>query len=276
MKKAKALIQKRIINIIRQEWKNTFSNLNSALFITLLPLIITAQALLLIYLVIRFAGAEALIKTVLVRGMENWLTMFPALKELSLIERFQVFFFDQFPFYLLLIPVMIAISFATFSIVEEKQERTLEPLLATPVGTWELLLGKALAGAIPSFLITWFCAGLFLIGITWMGSGHLLKFVLNAQWFISLFLLVPLFSFLAFMFGVIASSRANDPKTAQNIAIIVILPILAIVGAQLIGFTVFTPAKLFVLSVVIGILNFFVLRIAVRLFQRESIVVKWR
>lgn len=276
MKKAKALIQKRIINIIRQEWKNTFSNLNSALFITLLPLIITAQALLLIYLVIRFAGAEALIKTVLVRGMENWLTMFPALKELSLIERFQVFFFDQFPFYLLLIPVMIAISFATFSIVEEKQERTLEPLLATPVGTWELLLGKALAGAIPSFLITWFCAGLFLIGITWMGSGHLLKFVLNAQWFISLFLLVPLFSFLAFMFGVIASSRANDPKTAQNIAIIVILPILAIVGAQLIGFTVFTPAKLFVLSVVIGILNFFVLSIAVRLFQRESIVVRWR
>ena len=276
MKKAKTLIQKRIINIIRQEWKNTFSNLNSALFITLLPLIITAQALLLIYLVIRFAGAEALIKTVLVRGMENWLTMFPALKELSLIERFQVFFFDQFPFYLLLIPVMIAVSFATFSIVEEKQERTLEPLLVTPVGTWELLLGKTLAGAIPSLLITWLCAGLFLIGITWMGSGLLLEFVLNAKWFISLFLLVPLFSFLAFMFGVIASSRANDPKTAQSIAIIVILPILAIVGAQLIGFTVFTPAKLFVLSVVIGILNFFVLRIAVHLFQRESIIVRWR
>jgi ABC-type transport system involved in cytochrome c biogenesis ATPase subunit len=81
---------------------------------------------------------------------------------------------------------------------------------------------------------------------------------------------------LAFMFGVIASSRANDPKTAQNIAIIVILPILAIVGAQLIGFTVFTPANLFVLSIVIGILNFFVLRIAVSLFQREAIVVRWR
>jgi ABC-2 type transport system permease protein len=276
MKKAKALIQKRIINIIKHEWRNTFSNLNSALFITLLPLIITAQALLLIYLVIRFAGAEALIKTVLVRGMENWLTMFPVLKELSLIEGFQVFFFNQFPFYLLLIPVMIAVSFATFSIVEEKQEKTLEPLLATPVGTWELLLSKALAGAIPSLLITWLCAGLFLMGIIWMDSGHLLKFVLNAQWFISLFLLVPLFSFLAFMFGVIASSRANDPKAAQNIAILVVLPILAIIGAQLTGFTIFAPVKLFILSVAIGILNFLVLRIAVHLFQRESIVVRWR
>lgn len=276
MKEGNVMMRKRIINIIGKEWKTTFSNMNSALFITLLPLLITAQALFLIFLVIRFAGAEALVKTVLEKGMENWLTMFPVLEELSPIERFQVFFFDQFPFYLLLIPVMVAVSFATFSIIEEKQERTLEPLLATPVRTWELLFGKALAGTIPSLLITWFCAGLFLIGITGMGSGHLLKFVLNAQWFISIFILVPLFSLLAFMLGVIASSKANDPNAAQNIAIIVVLPILAIVGVQLIGFAVFTPIKLFILSVGIGILNFLVLRIAVHLFQRESIVVRWR
>jgi len=276
MKENKVLMRKRITNIIGKEWKSTFSNISSALFITLLPLIITAQALILIYLVEKFAGAEVLVKTVLGEGMKNWLTMFPALEELSLIEQFQVFFFAQFPFYLLLIPVMVAVSFATFSIIEEKQERTLEPLLATPVRTWELLFGKSLAGTIPSLLITWFCAGLFLIAITWMSSSHLFKFVLNAQWFISLFLLVPLFSLLAFMLGVIASSRANDPKAAQNIAILVVLPILAIVGAQLTGFTVFTPVKLFILSVAIGILNFLVLRIAIRLFQRESIVVRWR
>jgi len=276
MREDKAQRQKRIINIIGKEWKSTFSNLNSALFITLLPLLITVQALIFIYLAMKFAGAEVLVKTLLGKGMENWLTMFPALGELPLIERFQVFFFAQFPFYLLLIPVMVAVSFATFSIVEEKQERTLEPLLATPVRTWELLSGKALAGAIPSLLITWFCAGLFLTGIIGMGSGHLLKFVLNAQWFISLFLLVPLFSLLAFILGVIVSSRANDPKTAQNIAIIVVLPILALVGGQLIGFTVFTSARLFILSIATGVLNLFVLRVAVRLFQRESIVVRWR
>ena len=276
MQRNKSQAKKRIINVIKKEWRCIFSNLNSALFITLLPLIITAQALILIYLVMNFAGADALIKTTLGKGMENWANSFPELAELSLIDRFQVFFFAQFPFYLLLIPVMIAVSFATFSIIEEKQERTLEPLLATPVRTWELLLGKALAGAIPSLIIAWFCAGLFLAGITWMGSAHLLKFVLNAQWFISLFLLVPLFSLLAFMLGVIASSKANDPKTAQNIAIIVILPILAILGAQLTGSVVFTSPMLIVLAMVLGILNFFVLRIAVHLFQRESIVVKWR
>ena len=269
-------MNRRIKNIIIKEWKTTFGNINSGLFITLLPLIITAQALVLIYLVMNFAGADVLIKTILGKGLENWVNTFPEMAELSLVDRFQVFFFAQFPFYLLLIPVMIAVSFATFSIIEEKQERTLEPLLATPVRTWELLLGKALAGAIPSLLITWLCAGIFLAGITWMGSAHLLKFVLNAQWFISLFLLVPLFSILAFMLGVIASSRANDPKTAQNIAVIAIFPILAILGLQLMGFAVFTLTKLFVLSIVMVIVNFFVLHVAIKLFQRESIVVRWR
>jgi ABC-2 type transport system permease protein len=109
-----------------------------------------------------------------------------------------------------------------------------------------------------------------------MGSGHLLKFVLNVQWFISLFLLVPLFSLLAFMLGVLASSKANDPKTAQNIAVIVVIPILAIVGVQLIGFMVFTPIKLLIVFIGMSILSFFVLRIAVYLFQRESIVMKWK
>jgi len=269
-------MNRRIKNIIIKEWKTTFGNINSGLFITLLPLIITAQALVLIYLVMNFAGADVLIKTILGKGMENWVNTFPEMAELSLVDRFQVFFFAQFPFYLLLIPVMIAVSFATFSIIEEKQERTLEPLLATPVRTRELLLGKALAGAIPSLLITWLCAGIFLAGIAWMGSAHLLKFVLNAQWFISLFLLVPLFSLLAFMLGVIASSRVNDPKTAQNIAVIVILPILAILGIQLTGFAIFTLTKLFILLIVVAIVNFFVLQIAIRLFQRESIVVRWR
>jgi len=269
-------MNRRIRNIIIKEWKTTFGNINSGLFITLLPLIITAQAFVFIYLLMNFAGADMLIKTILGKGMENWINTFPEIAELSLVDRFQVFFFAQFPFYLLLIPVMIAVSFASFSIIEEKQEKTLEPLLATPVKTWELLLGKSLAGAIPSLLITWFCAGLFLAGIALMGSAHLLKFVFNAQWFISLFLLVPLFSLLAFMLGVIASSRVNDPKTAQNIALIVIFPILAILGLQVMGFAVFTLTILFVFSVAMIIAIFLVLRIAIRLFQRESIVVMWR
>ena len=276
MRKRQALMRKRIINVIKKEWRITFSSMNSVLFVILVPLILTLQALLYIYLAMRFAGAQALIKTILGKGMENWLAAFPALQELPLIERFQVFFFSQFPFYLLLIPALIAMSLATFSIIEEKQTRTLEPLLATPVRTWELLLGKSLAGAILALLMSWFCAGIFLIATMWMGSANLLESVWNAQWLISLFLLVPLVSLLSFLLGLIASSEAHDAKSAQNIALVIVLPVLAIIGVQLTGFLVFTPVRLLIVSVAMGMVNLLVLRVAVRLFQRESIVVAWR
>lgn len=265
-----------ISNIIVKEWETTFYNLNSALFITLLPIIITLQALILIYLVIKFSSSDALINTILQKGVEALEGVMPSLLTLSPIEKFQVLFYSQFPIYLLFIPLMIAISIATFSIIEEKQMRALEPLLATPVRTWELLLGKALAGAIPAIVMTWICAGIFLFGVAWIGSSHLLKFVVTSSWWISLLFFVPLVTVLSFMLGVIASSRTNDPKNAQNISILIILPPLGIIGIQLIGLAVFTPLKLIIMAVIIAILDIITLKVAVYLFQRESIVVKWR
>jgi ABC-2 type transport system permease protein len=176
----------------------------------------------------------------------------------------------------LLIPVMTAVSFATFSIVEEKQTKTLEPLLATPVRTWELLLGKSLAGLLPSLILTWIVAGCFLAIITGIGWGDLIQYVVNKQWIISLVILVPLISLLAFMLGVIGSSRASDPKGAQNLAVVIVLPILAIVIIQLVGATVLVTRTLLFLCMGMVVLDIVLLKAAVGLFQRESIVIKWR
>lgn len=267
--------RKRVKNVVKKEWKVIFSNLNSALFVTLLPFIIVVQAVILIYVAVQVAGADALMNTILKEGMVKWVAVHPEVGQLSVIERFLVFFMGQIPFYFLVIPVMVAMSFATFSIVEEKQTRTLEPLLATPVRTWELLLGKSLAGLLPALVLAWICAGVFLVIITGMDWGHLLPYVLRVEWFISLFVLVPLISLLAFMLGVIGSSRARDAKSAQNIAVVAILPVLGIVGVQLTGIVVFFGWALLVLCAGMVIANAFVLWIAVKLFARESIVVKW-
>jgi len=266
----------RINNVIRKEWETTFYNLNSALFITLLPFIITLQALILIYLVIKFSSSDALVNTILQRGVDTLQGTMPSLLTLSPLEKFQVLFYSQFPFYLLLIPVMIAISFATFSIIEEKQARALEPLLATPVRTWELLLGKALAGAIPSIIITWICAGIFLAGVKWIGTSHLLKYVITSSWWISILFFVPLITVFGFMLGIIASSRTNDPKNAQNLAIVIILPVLGLIGIQLVGYVILTPGLLVIMAGVLFILDLLILKVAVRLFKRESIVIKWK
>jgi ABC-2 type transport system permease protein len=270
------LTQKRITNVMKKEWKVIFSDLNSGMFVLVLPFVIMIQAVVVLYLVSRFAGPAALQNTILREGMEKWLQAFPEIAQLSAAEQFQVFFMGQIPYYFLLIPVMTAVSFATFSIVEEKQTKTIEPLLATPVRTWELLLGKSLAGLLPSLILTWTVAGCFLAIITAIGWGDLIQYVVNKQWIISLVILVPLISLLAFMLGVIGSSRASDPKGAQNLAVVIVLPILAIVIIQLVGATVLVTRTLLFLCMGMVILDIVLLKAAVGLFQRESIVIKWR
>lgn len=261
---------------MRKEWKVIFSDLNSSLFVSVLPFVIMIQAVVILYLVSRFAGPAALQNTILREGMEAWLQTFPEIAQLSAAEQFQVFFVGQIPYYFLLIPAMTAVSFATFSIVEEKQTKTLEPLLATPVRTWELLLGKSLAGLLPSLILTWIVTGCFLVVITALGWGNLIQYVVNRQWIISLVILVPLVSLLAFMLGVIGSSRSSDPKGAQNLAVIIVLPVVAIIIMQLVGAAVLVTSTLLFLCGGAAILDIVLLKAAVGLFQRESIVIRWR
>jgi len=77
------------------------------------------------------------------------------------------------------------------------------------------------------------------------------------------------------MLGIIGSSRAKDARTAQNIVVVIVLPVLALIGLQVTGFVWFTPLMSLALALGIAVLDILVLRIATGLFQRESIVVKW-
>ncbi len=253
-----------------------FSSLSNTLLVTLLPFLVVGQMMLYIWLIDRFGG-EAIVKsTIFQTALGKLKEALPLAAGLSVGEQLRVLLLNQFNFYLLLIPTLIAISFATFSIVEEKLSRSLEPLLATPVRTWELLLGKALSGAVPALVMTWICGAMFLVSVREIGWGYLLSLVLTPSWFISLFLLTPAVAVLSFMLGVIGSSRAGDPKSAQNISLVIILPILILIGVQVTGLVWFTPLLTLVLAVVLSLIDILVLRIAIGLFQRESIVVRWR
>jgi len=62
----------------------------------------------------------------------------------------QFLILQQFMALFLMMPAIIPVTIAAYSIVGEKNTHTLEPLLATPITTGQLLTGKALAAAIPA------------------------------------------------------------------------------------------------------------------------------
>jgi ABC-2 type transport system permease protein len=267
---------KRIVNILLKEWQYLFTDLNSTLIVTLFPVLVIGQLILYIWLAVNFAGESATNISIFQNAMGNLQRATPEVALLSGPEQFQVLLLSQFNFYMLLVPVMISVSVVTFSILDEKLSGSLEALLATPVKTWELLLGKALAGAIPALIVTWICSGIFLGIVAAMGWGYLLEMVMTPVWFISLFLFSPAVIVLSFLLGIIGSSRAKDAKGAQNLVILVILPVLALIAIQITGIIWFTAVSALILALVIILVDFIVLRIAVQLFQRESIVVRWR
>ena len=54
----------------------------------------------------------------------------------------------------LLTPITGAMALAAHAVVGEKQARTLEPLLATPITTFELLVAKVLGALLPTLVIS--------------------------------------------------------------------------------------------------------------------------
>lgn len=268
--------RKRILNILYKEWRVLFTDISSIVIIVFLPFLIIGQMLLYVWLAVNFAGDRALDIGIFQNAMTRLQVATPGVADLSGVEPFLVLMLSQFTIFLLLIPVMIAMNTVTFSIVDEKLSGSLEALLATPVRTWELLLGKALAGAIPSLLMTWLVAGVFLLVISLMGWGHLVNMILTPVWFLGLFLLTPAITALSFLLGIIGSSRAKDAKSAQNIVLVIIFPLLGLIAIQVTGVAWLNALSMLAMAVFLIMVDFIVLRIAVRLFQRESIVVKWR
>jgi ABC-2 type transport system permease protein len=200
----------------------------------------------------------------------------PALIGMNLVERQQTFVGQTFAVMLLLIPLIVPSVIASYSIIGEKLARTLEPVLATPVTTGELLFGKCLAAGIPAVVITWACGAIFITGLSLVTvSTRVLKAVISPGWLIVLILCVPLIVLIAVTAMVAISSRVNDPRTAQQISAVAVIPVLAMFFGQLAGVLVLSPLFALGFVVVLAVAAFASISLAVRVFQREVILTRW-
>ena len=89
----------------------------------------------------------------------------PGIADLSAEAAVQAFIFSRFLVMTLLVPVTGAITFAGHSLVGEKLGRSLEPLLATPLTTAELLLAKVIGALLPSLALMLFTTAIYLAGV---------------------------------------------------------------------------------------------------------------
>ena len=134
---------------------------------------------------------------------------------------------SQFMLLFMLIPVAIPGVIAAYSIVGEKTTRSLEPLLATPITTIELLVGKCLAAVIPAIITTYGAYAIFTLGASILVTNRrLLSAFFEPRWLIAILVVGPLLAILATTFALMVSSRVNDPRVAEQISMVIIIPVL--------------------------------------------------
>lgn len=263
----------KIRTIIRKEWMEVFRNRMVIFTVAFLPLMLTAIPLIMLYsmrgVTSSAAGAAGPLPTQ-VGGF-----VCPA--GLSEAECLQVVLVSQFMMLFLFIPVAIPGTIAAYSVVGEKTTRSLEPLLATPITTLELLLGKCLAAVIPAVLATFAAYGLFVLG-AWLivANKAVVAALLNVQWLIAILIVGPLMAVLAVTFALMVSSRATDPRVAEQVSMIIILPVLAGFLGQVAGLFFLNRQIITIVALALLVLDGLMVYLATRVFQRETILTRWR
>ena len=188
----------------------------------------------------------------------------------------EAFLFQQFLILFVLTPIVGAVSFAAYAVVGEKQARTLEPLLTTPLTTAELLLAKVTASLLPSLVIEAAAVCVYIVLVRLLAPAGVWALILTPANLLLLAVLGPIAALAALQSTIAVSSRVTDPRSAQQIAVLLVLPLAIALFGQLAGAVVLTARLLLQLAAVLALAWALLLLLSVRLFERETILTRWK
>jgi ABC-type Na+ efflux pump permease subunit len=175
--------------------------------------------------------------------------------------------------YLLLIPVVTPSTLAAYTVVGEREQGTLEPLLSTPIRRKEFILGKAAAVMIPTLALSYLVFGLFLGAVALLASSTVSSAVFyHGPVLLAMFLFTPLLAGWAIMVAMAVSVRASEVRVAQQLGMLASFPPVGLIA--LLAFGVIQPTFLAAVLFAAGLLAIDVLttRIVSRMFDRERLV----
>lgn len=184
----------------------------------------------------------------------------------------------SFAFFWLILAGIIPTTLASYSIVGEKVEKCLEPLLATPTTDGEILLGKGIAAFLPPIVAILGGATLFMALVD-LVTQNTLTYLYFPNWNegILLFLMVPIAAILSVEWNIIISSRVSDVRIAQQVGALFVLPLgLIYVAGEVNLIPLGDTTNLLIIAGILAVIAVIFLPIARATFSREQILTKWR
>ena len=177
------------------------------------------------------------------------------------------------PFFLI-IPLMSSSVISADSFAGEKERKTTEALLATPLTDSELFVGKIMVAFVPSMIVTILSFAIYSAIVDFMFIGTGLIPLPNVSWMLLIFLLAPAISLAGIGMSVIISSRVKGFREAQQLSAMMVIPILALLFGQISGIMFLGPYTILALSAATLVIDAVILRIGIGTFRRESLLEK--
>jgi len=173
---------------------------------------------------------------------------------------------------------VVPTAIASYTVVGEKVEKTLEPLLAAPVTDGEILLGKGISAFLPSILAILGGSVLFMVlsdVVTFKSFGY--YFFPNLNTAVTLFLMVPLAILMSVEWNVVVSGRVTDVRVAQQLGGLIVLPFAAIyVLGEINVVPLDVTSNLLIICGILALVDVLLFSIARETFQRDEILTKWK
>jgi len=184
---------------------------------------------------------------------------------------------NAFSFLFVIGAALLPVGIASYSMVGEKVQKSLEPLLATPTTDEEILAGKSISAFLPAVGASYLGAVIFMV-LADLFTYSTLKYLYYPNWDITiiLFLLAPLACVLAVGYNILISSRANDVRAAQQLGALIILPLGIVYLLSELKVLDLTTTNLLIMAAVLLLVDGIIFYLVRATFQREEILTKWK
>jgi ABC-type transport system involved in multi-copper enzyme maturation permease subunit len=132
--------------------------------------------------------------------------------------------------YMVIVPAIIPSVLSAYSVVGEREQGTLEPVLTTPIRREEFLVGKALAAFLPALGVSYVIFGIFLGAAALFAHPVIASAVFGRDRLLVQLLFTPLVAGWSVWVGIAVSTRVSDIRAAQQLSVVASLPPAAIVA----------------------------------------------
>jgi ABC-type Na+ efflux pump permease subunit len=174
--------------------------------------------------------------------------------------------------YMLVIPVSVPAVLSAYSVVGEREQGTLEPVLTTPIRREEFLIGKALAAFIPAVVIAYAIFGIFLGAATLFAHPVIASAIYAGTHVLVQLLFIPLLAGWAVWVGIAVSARSTDIRVAQQLSMLGSVPPLAILALMSLNVITVSTGLAVGLAAALLAVDLLAWRIVAAMFDTERLV----